>query len=94
MLVPLTSSLYVPGKLGDTSHVIVDVGTGYYVKKVSGASAASGVGETKPVLPIAQCAPPSWPRPPRTARSASQTPRAGRAVELTPDTARSDQALL
>lgn len=35
VLVPLTSSLYVPGKLGDTSHLIVDVGTGYYVKKVS-----------------------------------------------------------
>lgn len=34
VLVPLTSSLYVPGKLGDTSHLIVDVGTGYYVKKV------------------------------------------------------------
>ena len=34
VLVPLTSSLYVPGKLNDTEHVIVDVGTGYYVKKV------------------------------------------------------------
>lgn len=34
VLVPLTSSLYVPGKLGDTSHLIVDLGTGYYVKKV------------------------------------------------------------
>ncbi|KLT40662.1 Prefoldin alpha subunit [Cutaneotrichosporon oleaginosum] len=33
VLVPLLSSLYVPGKLGDTSHVIVDVGTGYYVRK-------------------------------------------------------------
>ncbi|KIM44050.1 hypothetical protein M413DRAFT_443110 [Hebeloma cylindrosporum] len=32
-LVPLTNSLYVPGKLSDTEHVIVDVGTGYYVKK-------------------------------------------------------------
>lgn len=34
ILVPLTNSLYVPGKLNDTEHVIVDVGTGYYVKKV------------------------------------------------------------
>ena len=30
---PLTSSLYVPGKLADTEHVIVDVGTGFYVEK-------------------------------------------------------------
>ena len=34
ILVPLTNSLYVPGKLSDLEHVIVDVGTGYYVKKV------------------------------------------------------------
>lgn len=34
VLVPLTSSLYVPAKLGDTSNVVVDVGTGYFVKKV------------------------------------------------------------
>ncbi|KAN0078332.1 Prefoldin subunit domain containing protein [Tylopilus felleus] len=33
ILVPLTNSLYVPGKLSDTEHVIVDIGTGYYVKK-------------------------------------------------------------
>ncbi|EIN04514.1 Prefoldin-domain-containing protein [Punctularia strigosozonata HHB-11173 SS5] len=32
-LVPLTNSLYVPGKLCDVENVIVDVGTGYYVKK-------------------------------------------------------------
>lgn len=31
---PLTNSLYVPGKLADPENVIVDVGTGYYVKKV------------------------------------------------------------
>ena len=30
---PLTNSLYVPGKLCDSEHVIVDIGTGYYVKK-------------------------------------------------------------
>ena len=34
ILVPLTNSLYVPGKLSDPEHVIVDVGTGYYVQKV------------------------------------------------------------
>ncbi|KAF2722803.1 Prefoldin alpha subunit, partial [Polychaeton citri CBS 116435] len=33
LLVPLTSSLYVPGTLADTEHVIVDVGTGFYVEK-------------------------------------------------------------
>ena len=34
MLVQLTSSLYVPGKITDPEHVVVDIGTGYYVKKV------------------------------------------------------------
>ena len=34
ILVPLTNSLYLPGKLVNPEHVIVDVGTGYYVKKV------------------------------------------------------------
>ncbi|KAH9938797.1 Prefoldin alpha subunit [Epithele typhae] len=33
VLVPLTNSLYVPGKLTDVENVIVDVGTGYFVKK-------------------------------------------------------------
>ncbi|TPX38608.1 hypothetical protein SeMB42_g06634 [Synchytrium endobioticum] len=33
ILVPLTSSLYVPGEVGDSSTVIVDVGTGYFVEK-------------------------------------------------------------
>lgn len=33
MLVPLTSSLYVPGTLASTSTVLVDVGTGFYVEK-------------------------------------------------------------
>ena len=32
---PLTSSLYVPGTLADSENVIVDVGTGFYVEKVS-----------------------------------------------------------
>ncbi|KAI9851651.1 MAG: subunit of tubulin prefoldin [Thelocarpon superellum] len=34
ILVPLTTSLYVPGTIADTEHVIVDVGTGFYVEKV------------------------------------------------------------
>lgn len=32
VMVPLTSSLYVPGSLVDTKNFLVDVGTGYYVK--------------------------------------------------------------
>jgi prefoldin alpha subunit len=37
ILVPLTTSLYVPGTLADQENVIVDVGTGFYVEKVSQA---------------------------------------------------------
>ncbi|XP_012680294.1 prefoldin subunit 5 [Clupea harengus] len=33
LLVPLTSSMYVPGTLNDVDNVLVDVGTGYYVEK-------------------------------------------------------------
>lgn len=33
ILVPLTSSLYVPGKLANADTVIVDVGTGFFVEK-------------------------------------------------------------
>ncbi|XP_061432510.1 prefoldin subunit 5 [Lethenteron reissneri] len=33
LLVPLTSSMYVPGHLNDVEHVMVDIGTGYYVEK-------------------------------------------------------------
>ncbi|KAI8368075.1 prefoldin, alpha subunit [Blakeslea trispora] len=36
ILVPLTSSLYVPGKISDVNKVIVDVGTGYYIEKSVG----------------------------------------------------------
>ncbi|KAL4400161.1 subunit of tubulin prefoldin [Malassezia pachydermatis] len=32
-LVPLTASLYVPGRLADPDKVIVDIGTGYFVEK-------------------------------------------------------------
>ncbi|RYC60835.1 hypothetical protein CHU98_g5370 [Xylaria longipes] len=34
ILVPLTNSLYVGGTLASASHVLVDVGTGFYVEKV------------------------------------------------------------
>ncbi|CAL9076010.1 prefoldin subunit 5-like [Musa acuminata AAA Group] len=33
LLVPLTASLYVPGKLDDAEKVLVDVGTGYFIEK-------------------------------------------------------------
>ncbi|MCJ1373144.1 subunit of tubulin prefoldin [Loxospora ochrophaea] len=33
LLVPLTTSLYVPGTLSDSRRVIVDVGTGFFVEK-------------------------------------------------------------
>ncbi|NP_001088120.1 prefoldin subunit 5 S homeolog [Xenopus laevis] len=33
LLVPLTSSMYVPGTLNDVSTIMIDVGTGYYVEK-------------------------------------------------------------
>lgn len=32
VLVPLTSSMYVPGQLAETDKVLVDIGTGYHVK--------------------------------------------------------------
>lgn len=40
ILVPLTSSLYVKGKLADREKVLVDVGTGFYVEKVGFHSCA------------------------------------------------------
>jgi len=33
MLVPLTSSMYVEGKLDDPNSFFVDIGTGYFVEK-------------------------------------------------------------
>jgi prefoldin alpha subunit len=33
IMVPLTGSIYVPGTIADTSSVLVDIGTGYYVEK-------------------------------------------------------------
>ncbi|KAL9063404.1 MAG: hypothetical protein Q9161_009474, partial [Pseudevernia consocians] len=38
ILVPLTPSLYVPGKLASTDVVLVDVGTGFYVEKTPQAA--------------------------------------------------------
>eukprot|EP00008_Paramoeba_atlantica_P010144 CAMPEP_0201488358 /NCGR_PEP_ID=MMETSP0151_2-20130828/17913_1 /ASSEMBLY_ACC=CAM_ASM_000257 /TAXON_ID=200890 /ORGANISM="Paramoeba atlantica, Strain 621/1 / CCAP 1560/9" /LENGTH=161 /DNA_ID=CAMNT_0047873627 /DNA_START=23 /DNA_END=508 /DNA_ORIENTATION=+ len=39
ILMPLTTSLYVPGKLGNVETVLVDIGTGYYVEKPIGEAA-------------------------------------------------------
>ncbi|KAL1883861.1 hypothetical protein VTK73DRAFT_7649 [Phialemonium thermophilum] len=39
ILVPLTNSLYVRGKLVDPDRVIVDVGTGFYIEKDSRSAA-------------------------------------------------------
>ncbi|XP_073817727.1 prefoldin 5 [Musca autumnalis] len=33
VLVPLTSSMYVPGRIKDMDNFVIDVGTGYYVEK-------------------------------------------------------------
>ncbi|XP_046824478.1 prefoldin subunit 5 [Vespa velutina] len=33
ILVPLTGSMYVTGKLANTNNVLVDIGTGYYAQK-------------------------------------------------------------
>ncbi|KAM0794618.1 Prefoldin subunit-domain-containing protein [Usnea florida] len=38
ILVPLTPSLYVPGKLASTDVVLVDIGTGFYVEKTPPAA--------------------------------------------------------
>ena len=35
LLIPLTNSLYVPGTLSSNTHVLVDVGTGFYVEKTT-----------------------------------------------------------
>ena len=35
VLVSLTGSMYVPGKLSNANKVVVDIGTGYYVEKPS-----------------------------------------------------------
>lgn len=45
LLVPLTSSLYLPGKVSDPNKFLVDIGTGYYAEKDS--ADAKRVYETK-----------------------------------------------
>jgi len=35
ILVPLTSSMYVPGRIKDLNNFIIDIGTGYYIEKVT-----------------------------------------------------------
>ncbi|KAJ8879784.1 hypothetical protein PR048_020392 [Dryococelus australis] len=38
IMVPLTGSMYVPGRISDGNSVLIDIGTGYFVRKdVSGA---------------------------------------------------------
>ena len=38
VMVPLTSSLYVPGVMEDGNNVYVEVGGGYFVEKSTGAA--------------------------------------------------------
>lgn len=33
IMVPLTSSLYVPGRMDDNNHVLIEVGAGYFIEK-------------------------------------------------------------
>lgn len=35
IMIPLTESLYVPGKIRDPTRVMVELGTGYYVEKTA-----------------------------------------------------------
>ncbi|PNS19802.1 prefoldin, alpha subunit [Sphaceloma murrayae] len=47
LLVPLTTSLYVPGTLADSEKVLVDVGTGFYVEKSTGDAVKFYEGKVK-----------------------------------------------
>lgn len=38
VMVPLTSAIYVPGRLKDVSKVLIDIGTGFYVEKTPAAA--------------------------------------------------------
>merc|ERR1711879_42625 len=33
ILIPITSSMYVPGRIKNSNKVLIDIGTGYYVEK-------------------------------------------------------------
>ncbi|KAJ1909594.1 subunit of tubulin prefoldin [Tieghemiomyces parasiticus] len=46
-LIPLTTSLYVPGRLTDVKTVIVDLGTGYYAEKSTADAAKFYEGKVK-----------------------------------------------
>ena len=35
LMIPLTTSLYVPGKLKDTDNYMVDLGTGYFLEQTA-----------------------------------------------------------
>jgi hypothetical protein len=73
MLVPITSSLYVPGETSALQSCLVDVGTGYYIEKSVGASAIASLSlslslslsATAPVLQ--RCAAPGGGAPARSA---------------------------
>lgn len=39
IMVPLTASLYVPGKVSNSDKFLIDVGTGYYVEKTGDEAA-------------------------------------------------------
>ena len=41
ILVPLTNSLYVRGNLSNPDHVLVDIGTGFFIEKVCGNTSAN-----------------------------------------------------
>mmetsp|Transcript_63164 Transcript_63164/g.142048 ORF Transcript_63164/g.142048 Transcript_63164/m.142048 type:complete len:163 (-) Transcript_63164:78-566(-) len=49
MLIPLTSALYVDGKMSNVSRVTVDVGTGYYIE-MSAERARDYVGRRQKML--------------------------------------------
>lgn len=38
VMVPLTSSIYVPGRIADTKKVLIDIGTGFFVEKSPAAA--------------------------------------------------------
>jgi len=48
IMVPLTTSLYVPGVVGDISKVLVDVGTGYFIEVRSSRCRGAGGSSTLP----------------------------------------------
>lgn len=35
ILVPLSASMYVPGRIANVESIIIDIGTGYYIRKVA-----------------------------------------------------------